>query len=148
MFSASCHYGLQAMFYIASHCKEGCNIELKEIAEQRDIPKHFLSKILQQLVKEKLLCSMKGPHGGFRLSRDPATITLIDIVEAIDGVEIFDECGIGLRQCTESDPCPIHQDFKALREKVKVLFQTKTLEELANEIIDREKDTLFRKIDK
>jgi len=147
MFSASCHYGLQAMFYIASHCKEGCNIELKEIAEERDIPKHFLSKILQQLVREKLLCSMKGPHGGFRLSRDPATITLIDIVEAIDGVEIFDECGIGLRQCTEADPCPIHDDFKTLREQVKELFQTKTLEALATEITNGEKETLFRKVD-
>ena len=148
MFSASCHYGLQAMFYIASHCKEGCNIELKEIAEERDIPKHFLSKILQQLVREKLLCSMKGPHGGFRLSRDPATITLIDIVEAIDGVEIFDECGIGLRQCTEADPCPIHDDFKTLREQVKELFQTKTLGALATEISNGDKESLFRNVDK
>jgi len=147
MFSASCHYGLQAMFYIASHCKEGCNIELREIAEERDIPKHFLSKILQQLVREKLLCSMKGPHGGFRLSRDPATITLIDIVDAIDGVEIFDECGIGLRQCTEAEPCPIHDDFKTLREQVKELFQTKTLEALAIEIANGDKETLFRKVD-
>ena len=148
MFSASCHYGLQAMFYIASHCEEGCNIELKEIAEEREIPKHFLSKILQQLVREKLLCSMKGPHGGFRLSRDPATITLIDIVEAIDGVEIFDECGIGLRQCTDTDPCPIHDNFKILREQIKELFQTKTLETLANEIVNGDKENLFRKMDK
>lgn len=147
MFSASCHYGLQAMFYIASNCQEGCNIELKEIAEERGIPKHFLSKILQQLVREKLLCSMKGPHGGFRLNQDPATITLIDIVNAIDGIEIFDECGIGLKQCTESDPCPIHDDFKNLREQVKHLFQTKTLEELANEISNGANETLFRKVD-
>jgi len=148
MFSASCHYGLQAMFYIAAHCREGCNIELKEIAEERDIPKHFLSKILQQLVRQKLLCSMKGPHGGFRLSRDPATITLIDIVEAIDGVEIFNECGIGLRQCNEKDPCPIHDDFKTLREQVKELFQTKTLEALATDIANGEKETPFRKVEK
>jgi Rrf2 family protein len=135
------------MFYIASHCKDGCNIELKEIAEERDIPKHFLSKILQQLVREKLLSSMKGPHGGFRLNRDPATIRLIDIVEAIDGLEIFDECGIGLRQCSESEPCPIHDDFKTLREQVKELFQNKTLEELANEIVNGGKETLFQKVD-
>src|SRR6056297_785520 len=148
MFSASCHYGLQAMFYIAYHCQEGCNIELKEIAEERNIPKHFLSKILQQLVKEKLLCSMKGPHGGFRLSRDAETITLIDIVEAIDGVEIFDECGIGLRQCAEAEPCPIHDDFKTLREQVKELFQTKTLGALATEISNGYKESLFRNVDK
>lgn len=148
MFSASCHYGLQAMFYIATHCKEGCNIELKEIAAERDIPKHFLSKILQQLVRQKILCSMKGPHGGFRLNRDPAAITLIDIVEAIDGVEIFDECGIGLVPCDKKNPCPIHDDFKPLREQVKELFQTKTLEELVTEIANGNKEVLFRKIDK
>jgi Rrf2 family protein len=148
MFSASCHYGLQAMFYIAAHCKDGCNIELKEIAEERDIPKHFLSKILQQLVRHKYLCSMKGPHGGFRLNQDPASIRLIDIVEAIDGVEIFDECGIGLKQCNEIDPCPIHDDFKLLREQVKELFQTKTLEVLVNDIANGNKENLFRKVDK
>lgn len=148
MFSASCNYGLQAMFYIAAHCKEGCNIELREIAEERDIPKHFLSKILQQLVRQKLLCSMKGPHGGFRLNRDPSAITLIDIVEAIDGVEIFDECGIGLKKCNKNDPCPIHDDFKTLREQVKELFQTKTLESLAADIVNGNKEILIREVDK
>lgn len=136
MFSASCHYGLQAMFYIASHSTEEKNISLNEIASEQKIPQHFLSKILQLLVKHKLLLSMKGPNGGFRLSRPAETMTLIEIVEAIDGLDIFNQCGIGFRECDEDDPCPIHYDYKRIRDHVRDLFETKTLESLAEEVLN------------
>ncbi len=134
MFSASCHYGLQAMFYIALHSSTEKNVELSEIATSQDIPKHFLSKILQLLVREKLLYSMKGPTGGFRLSKSPDKITLIEIVDAIDGLDIFYQCGIGFKTCDDEDPCPIHADYKIIRERVQNLFETKTLEALKEEV--------------
>ncbi|MCC5940984.1 MAG: Rrf2 family transcriptional regulator [Balneolaceae bacterium] len=134
MFSASCHYGLQAMFYIALHSSSEKNVELNEIATEQDIPKHFLSKILQLLVREKLLYSMKGPTGGFRLTRPPDEITLLEIVDAIDGLDIFHQCGIGFKSCDDNNPCPIHTDYKAIRERVQNLFQTKTLEALKEEV--------------
>jgi Rrf2 family protein len=109
MFSASCHYGLQAMFYIALHSSEDKNVDLSEIAREQNIPKHFLSKILQLLVKEKLLVSMKGPTGGYRLKRSADDITLLEIVDSIDGLDIFNQCGIGFKECDPSDPCPIHR---------------------------------------
>ncbi|TVR16847.1 MAG: Rrf2 family transcriptional regulator [Balneolaceae bacterium] len=134
MFSASCHYGLQAMFYIALHSSSDKNVELTEIASEQDIPKHFLSKILQLLVREKLLYSMKGPTGGFRLTKPPNEITLIEIVDAIDGLDIFHQCGIGFKTCDDQNPCPLHHDYKAIRERVKKLFSTKTLEALKEEV--------------
>ncbi len=134
MFSASCHYGLQAMFYIALHSSSDKNVELTEIAREQDIPKHFLSKILQLLVREKLLYSMKGPTGGFRLTRAPDEITLIEIVDAIDGLDIFHQCGIGFKSCDDQNPCPIHHDYKVIRERVNNLFSTKTLEALKEEV--------------
>jgi Rrf2 family protein len=133
MFSASCHYGLQAMFYIASHSSKDSNVDLNTIAHERDIPKHFLSKILQLLVKHKLLISMKGPNGGFRLSRSAQSISLIEIVEAIDGLDIFNHCGMGLTNCNEQDSCPIHSDYKRIRDHVRSLFETKTLAALTKE---------------
>jgi Rrf2 family transcriptional regulator, iron-sulfur cluster assembly transcription factor len=133
MFSASCHYALLAMFYIGHHARPDKNVELRDIAEQQDIPRHFLSKILQQLVKHKLLLSTKGPNGGFRLSKPCDKITLIEIVEAIDGLDIFERCGIGFRQCDAAEPCPIHQEYKVMRDRVKQLFETKTLKILARE---------------
>lgn len=131
MFSASCHYGIQAMMCIAKNSSREENIELSKIALEYDIPKHFLSKILQQLVKGKLLSSMKGPSGGYKLTRHPDEITLIEIVEIIDGVDVFYECGIGFKRCDDEDPCPFHEDYKKVRNKVKDLFDTKTLGELS-----------------
>lgn len=131
MFSASCHYGLQAMFYIALHSTEEKNVELSEIAGEQNIPKHFLSKILQLLVRNKLLISMKGPNGGFRLSRLPGEISLIEVVAAIDGLDIFNKCGIVYKDCDDNDQCPIHTEYKKFRECLRHLFQEKTLECLA-----------------
>lgn len=134
MFSTSCHYALQAMLYIALHSKKDQNIDLSQIAEKQNIPKHFLSKILQSLVKNRLLVSMKGPTGGFRLSRDADDISLIEVVDAIDGLDIFTQCGIGFKRCNDDNPCPIHTDFKRVREQIKELFQSKSLLELTNDV--------------
>lgn len=122
------------MIYIACHSTEDINVELSEIAEEQDIPKHFLSKILQLLVKHKLLESMKGPTGGFKLSRPSREVTLLEVVEAIDGLDIFNQCGIGFKECDQTDPCPIHHDYKRIRERVYHLFKNKTLEGLAEDI--------------
>ncbi|TVQ66666.1 MAG: Rrf2 family transcriptional regulator [Balneolaceae bacterium] len=127
MFSASCHYGLQAMLYIAKRSAETENIELNEISESQQIPKFFLSKILQQLVKGKLLVSMRGPNGGFRLNGSPRQICLIDVIRIIDGLDIFDQCGIGDTSCNPKDYCPIHEEFSKQRECVFRLFSETSL---------------------
>ncbi len=116
------------MFYIALHSTNESNVDLGEIAEKKKIPKHFLSKILQMLVKHKLLLSMRGPSGGFRLSKSPEEISLLEIVEIIDGLEIFNQCGIEHNACDPANPCPIHDEYSAHRECVYELFKSKTLE--------------------
>ncbi len=134
MFSTSCHYGLQAMLYIAMHSSEDKNVGLKVIAEGQDIPRHFLSKILQQLVKNNLLLSMKGPTGGFSLAKAPEKITLIKIIEAIDGLGVFNKCGIGFKQCNDKKPCPIHDEYKKVRQQVENLFSSKNLQDLIEDV--------------
>lgn len=122
------------MLYIGLQYQKGTNVELNEIAVNQDIPKHFLSKILQLLVKHKLLTSMKGPTGGFKLPCAPEEIRLIEVVDAIDGLDIFEQCGIGLKRCSDEDPCPIHHDYKRIRERVREVFETKTLVDLTEEV--------------
>jgi|SRR6056297_2208715 Rrf2 family protein len=134
MFSTSCHYGLQAMIFIALHATENENVGLSRIAEEQDIPKHFLSKILQMLVKNKLLVSMKGPTGGFNLNRPASQISLIEVIDAIDGLDVFNKCGIGFKKCSDKHPCPIHHDYKKVRNRIQKLFETKTLQELAEDV--------------
>ncbi len=136
MFSRTCHYALQAMIYIASKSKDSSNVGLNEIAAELSIPKHFLSKVLQTLVKHKLLVSMKGPTGGFSLAKSPSEINMVDIIEYIDGLDIFNQCGIGFKACDDENPCPIHNEYKEVRFRIRLLFENKSLEEL---VLDVEK---------
>jgi Rrf2 family iron-sulfur cluster assembly transcriptional regulator len=134
MFSRSCHYGLQASLFIAHETADGGKVDLVTIATAQDIPRHFLSKILQTLVKQKLLKSTKGPNGGFELMRPAHKIYLYEIVEAIDGLDIFSQCGLGFKLCSNNHPCPIHDDFKVLRDQTKELFHQKTLQMLIEDV--------------
>jgi Rrf2 family protein len=136
MFSKSCEYGLQAILYIALHANGETRVGLQEIAEKQEIPSHFLSKILQILVKQKLLSSTKGPNGGFVLNKKPEEITLLEVIAAIDGLDIFDRCGIGLKVCSDEVPCPIHNKFKFLRENIRNTLSTETLADLRIEVVE------------
>lgn len=134
MFSKSCQYALQAILYIGIKTKEKNAVGLKEIAESQNIPLHFLSKILQELVKRKILKSTKGPNGGFSFYNSPEQLYLMRIVEIIDGTDIFDRCGLGLKKCSDQSPCPIHTRFKAIKTEIKALLDTKSVAELSEEV--------------
>ena len=95
---------------------------------------HFLSKILQQLVKHKMLTSVKGPRGGFSLNVSPEKLRLIEVVKIIDGLDILERCGIGLKKCSDKTPCPIHFEYKNVKEKIRQLLNEKTLSELCQDV--------------
>jgi len=120
MFSKTCEYAIRAMLFIAQKTKEGDRIGIKEIAKGIDSPEHFIAKILQDLSRKGILQSAKGPTGGFYLNDSSMKQSLADIVKAVDGDKIFQGCGLGLKQCSEALPCPIHHEFKRVR---KQLFQ-------------------------
>lgn len=134
MFSRSCQYALQAILYITLHSKNKSAVGLKDIAGSQKIPIHFLSKILQNLVKHKVLLSTKGPNGGFSLSKSPNKLKLIKIVEIVDGLDVFDRCGIGLKACSDKKPCPIHFEYKVVKDKTLEFLNSKTLSELCEDI--------------
>ena len=134
MFSRSCQYALQAILYITMHSKEKTAVSLKEIADSQQIPLHFLSKILQTLVKYKILTSIKGPNGGFSLNQSPKRLKLVKIVEIIDGLDIFDRCGIGFKTCSDKKPCPVHFEYKIVKEKTRELLNSKSLAELCEDV--------------
>lgn len=135
MFSKSCEYALQGVLYIALHDKdENKNSGLRDISESQGIPYHFLSKILQQLVKAKILGSIKGPHGGFYMNVDPKDLKLIEIVKVIDGLDRLERCGIGMKECGDDNPCPIHKDYKSIREKITDLFSRESVAELVEDV--------------
>ena len=133
MFSKACEYAIRATIYIASSSSKGERIGVKDIAEAINSPEAFTAKILQQLSKNKIIQSVKGPTGGFEMSVEQTnTITLGDIVETIDNKLVYTGCGLGLGECNEENPCPLHFKFKDIRKQLKLLLDETTIVELAN----------------
>ncbi len=91
---------------------------VKDIAQDEGIPAHFLAKILQSLARKGLLRSTKGPSGGFCLDVPARRLKLLDIVEAVEGLEGYDRCVAGLPECLESAPCPMHKNWSRLRSRI------------------------------
>ena len=143
MFSKTCEYALRAMLFVGQKSKEGRKAGIREIAEGIDSPEYFIAKILQELSRKNLVQSLKGPSGGFYLDKRGMECTLADIVKAIDGDKIFLGCGLGLKECSEKRPCPIHNEFKKIRKEMHDMLQSATLNEF-NEKLERKLTFLKR----
>ena len=111
MLSNTSKYAIRAVIYLALYAGEEKKIGIKQISKELSIPTPFLGKILQTLAKHKLLSSTKGPHGGFGLGKPADEITLIEIVDIIDGQDIFKKCMIRLEDCNEKEPCSAHKKY-------------------------------------
>ena len=131
MFSKACEYGIRATIHIAGQSVQGQRVSLKDIANAIDSPVAFTAKILQLLAKSGIVNSVKGPAGGFEMEPDEMKrIRLSQIVAAIDGDKIYNGCGLGLRECSEEKPCPVHDRFKVIRDGLKGMLETTTVYEL------------------
>ncbi len=123
MFSKTCEYAIRALIYIAQKSKDGNRIGIKEIASGIDSPEYFIAKILQELSRKGFVQSAKGPNGGFYMDDANLEQSVADIVREIDGDKLFSGCGLGLKECSEDHPCPIHNDFKHIRQEIKTMLE-------------------------
>lgn len=105
MISKACKYGIRATIFIASRGSENAKPGVKEIAKEIDAPEAFTAKILQSLNRHGIITSIKGPYGGFYCEKLQLSFPVINIIEAIDGLSFFKECGLGLKQCSDLHPC-------------------------------------------
>ena len=132
MFSKACEYAIKASIFIAISSYNNKKVSPKEISEEIDSPKAFTAKILQELVKNEIIKSTKGPYGGFEIDKNKiSSIKLSKIVKAIDGDSIFKGCGLGLETCDEDHPCPVHDKFKIVRTELRDMLENTNLEQLA-----------------
>ncbi|MFB9211247.1 RrF2 family transcriptional regulator [Echinicola jeungdonensis] len=134
MFSKACEYGIRAVIYIWSQSKQNKKLGVKDICKEIDAPEYFTAKVLQSLARQNVISSSKGPNGGFFIDKDQEQLRMIDLVIAIDGDGIFNGCGLGLKQCSEENPCPIHHDFKIVRDQLTRMLTEKSLKEVAAEV--------------
>jgi len=134
MLSQKCRYAIRTVLYLSVEGEKSCPKGGKEISVTLKIPMAYTGKILQELAKKDIITSVKGPGGGFYLSEGNLQTPIIKIVEAIDGLSFFESCGLGLAECSDERPCPIHHDFKKMRDHLKDVFMNKSIRELAEEI--------------
>jgi Rrf2 family protein len=101
-------YALRAMLYLA-RLEPNQRASTSQIAEFQQIPPSFLAKIISQLSIARLIHTSRGAHGGVVLARKPEEISLLDVVEAIDGPITLNECTSDPNICSFGNNCPIHE---------------------------------------
>lgn len=134
MLTKTSEYAIRSVLYLAIHATGENKVGIKEVAHELELPLHFIGKILQDLARKGLIASVKGPHGGFYLNQPPANISIMDVISVVDGVEAFKRCGLGMKQCSDDHPCPLHNDFKVFRDGLASLFRKKTIEDLMHQV--------------
>jgi Rrf2 family protein len=130
LFSRACEYGMRALVEMARDQEQPIHLA-QELAERLDIPAPFLAKTLQLLVKKDILHSTKGRSGGFSFARPASKIRLLEVVEAIDGLGLAEDCVLGMPLCGDSKPCSVHYGWAPIRKAIVQMLKTKTIKSLA-----------------
>ena len=131
MFSKACEYALRATIFLAQKSSEGEKRSVDDVATGIDAPRSFTAKILQQLIREGVISSAKGPSGGFYLTDKAKAQTVWGVLQAFDEDQRLTGCVMGLHKCNDKKPCPMHNQFKAIREPLVEMFKQKRISELA-----------------
>ncbi len=137
MFSKATEYALRATIYIAKRSSEEKKIGIEEIAKAIDSPQSFTAKILQALTKEnKIVSSARGPNGGFFLTEKAKKLPVRSILQTMGEDEVLEKCVLGLKRCSEAQPCPMHEQYKSIKQQLIKLFVSKTIQQLADDMKD------------
>jgi Rrf2 family protein len=135
MFSKSCEYGIKAVIFIAQKSLQNERVRLDDIASAIDSPVAFTAKTLQLLSRNNIIHSVMGANGGYEIPKEKIeNITLLQLVKIIDGELIYNGCGLGLTECNNDAPCPIHDDFIKVRNELKQMLQNTNILELVNNL--------------
>ena len=137
MFSKATEYAIRATIFLAQKSSEENKLGIEEISKAIDSPKSFTAKILQSLTKDnKVVSSVRGPHGGFYISGKAMKLPARAVLLAMGEDEILEKCVMGLKRCSEKQPCPMHAQYKVIKAQLIELFTAKTIGQLAAEIKD------------
>ena len=139
--SPTCGHALRALIYLAHKNAPG-PVLVREIAEAAEVPHQSLAKILYGLRNKGLVRSTKGPGGGYQLARPATEITVIEVIEAVDGpIDLSRSCILGLEECHDGAGCALHRHWKQFREQYFSTISMMSLAEAAAEL-DRKHSVL------
>lgn len=133
IYSATTEYAIRALAHIAT-LAPGERILTRDLAAATGIPRQFLGKILHRLARQHFLDSAKGRGGGFRFAREPGAICVADVVEAMEGEGGAKKCVLGLDQCSDDQPCPMHDEWVVFRRRLMERVYSMTLSDLGRNL--------------
>ena len=125
-------YAIRAILYLAKQDSDKLCMS-SDIAESEDIPSHYLAKILQRMAKYGYVDSFKGRGGGFKITSLAKNSSILEIVERIEGPVITLKCVTGLKECSDENPCPLHEEWSELRNRIYNLISSRTVQEVSDE---------------
>ena len=129
-FSKSFGYAVRGILYIALMQDEKHYVQVEEIASSLIVPRHFMGKILKKLVKENVLSSIKGPSGGFTIYEHTLQMPLMQLINITDGLKVFDNCVLRVKECNILNPCPLHFQMETVKGKLSAILTDTTLGDL------------------
>jgi Rrf2 family protein len=129
MLSLTAEYALRAVLYIADHSGNGL-VRVEPMAADLGLPRNYLSKTLNQLAKQGVLASLRGPTGGFRLAQPADELTLAQVVEGFDPDATRRGCLLGRPKCSSEEPCPAHYRWQSVAAEVNAFFAGTTVADL------------------
>lgn len=134
MLSKSAEYALRATIYIALKGSEDNKLGIDEIATAIDSPQSFTAKILQLLTKNNnVVSSVRGPNGGFYLTEAARRLPVRAVLEAVGENGVLTKCVLGLKECSETRPCPMHEQYRTIKAQLRQMFEKTTIHDLAEE---------------
>lgn len=134
MLAKGTEYAIRALVYVQLKSWENKRPGVSEIAKEIEAPEAYSAKILQILTKNRLLESVKGRGGGFFFGEAHSSITLYDIIHVMEGDDCFHKCGFGLKNCSNDNPCPLHEKYKVIRDGFHEIVKSETIHSLALKI--------------
>lgn len=135
MFSKATEYALRATIFLAQKSSADHKLGISEIAKAIGSPRSFTAKILQSLTRDnKVINSVRGPNGGFYMTEKARKLPARAVLLAMGEDEILEKCVMGLKRCSEKQPCPMHDQYKIIKTQLISLFTSKTIQQLAAEI--------------
>jgi len=132
--SKRCEYGIRASLFMASMDLGQKYVPIQQVSKELGISFHFLAKVMQTLIHHGILISRRGPNGGVALARPASDINVMDMIDAMDPETCLKSCVLGLKGCGEERPCPLHDEWAVLRERIRVMFEKTSLQELGSKI--------------
>lgn len=134
MFTKTTEYSIRVILLLGFETKPKKLLGVSVIANNLGFPEAFIGKVLQLLVKSELVNSVKGPGGGFYLHSGTSEMTILDIVDKIEGLEFLNKCGLGINSCNKENPCPIHDEYSKVSESIIKALSSKTVSDINSEM--------------